>query len=63
MKKIFLVLFLLIAIAVLFAFSPQASGLYESICKQQLKTQFNIEADFENFQVQALKKIIALRLT
>jgi len=57
MKKIFLVLFLLIAIAVLFAFSPQASGLYESICKQQLKTQFNIEADFENFQVQALKKI------
>jgi len=57
MKKILLVILLLIVIAVIVALSPQASGIYESICKQQLKDRFNIEANFESFQVQALKKI------
>ena len=57
MKKILLVILLLIVIAVIVALSPQASGIYESICKQQLKDRFNIEAKFDSFQVQTLKKV------
>jgi len=57
MKKILLAIPLLIVIIVIFLLSPRASGIYESICKQQLKDRFNIEAKFDSFQVQTLKKV------
>jgi hypothetical protein len=57
MKKILFVILLLIVIAVIFAFSPQASGIYESICIKQLNDKYNIEAAFDSFEVRGLKQI------
>lgn len=57
MKKLTLAVLLFIIITIIFMLSPYASGAYEVICKQQLKTRFDIQANFENFQIQPFKKI------
>ncbi len=57
MKKLTLAIFLFIVITIIFMLSPYASGAYKAICKQQLQARFDIQANFETFQVQLFKEI------